>query len=69
MAMTSLKIVAGNLQARIESVAKDAREASAKAQGLGKGVQGTEEVKMAAQIITKACTEANKYLEKAYRGR
>ncbi len=66
---TNLKIIAASLKARVEGLEKDAREATHKTQALGSNIQGAEEVKMASQIITKACNEAAKYLDKAYRGR
>lgn len=65
----SLKIIAANLNAKVEGLQKDAREVTYKVQALGSNVQGVEEVKMATQIITKACQEAAKCLDKAYRGR
>lgn len=63
----SLKLTAGNLQARIEGVAKDAREAKLQATGLGRDYAGVEEVKMAADIITQAAEKASKLLQKAKR--
>lgn len=61
----SLKFTAANLQGRIEGVAKDAREAKLKAQGLGREYAGVEEVKMAADIIIQAADKASKLLQKA----
>lgn len=61
---SSLYITGKNLQARIEGLAKDARDAKAQAQGLGKDYQFTNEVTMASQIIIDAAAKANAYLNK-----
>ena len=61
----SLSMTASSLSARINGVAKDAREALIQAKGLGVNHAGTEEVKMAAQIIIDAVQKADKLLQKA----
>ncbi len=66
---TNLKLIAASLKSRVDGIEKDAREAATKVQALGSNIQSAEEVKMATQILTKACNEAAKYLDKAYRGR
>lgn len=66
---TSLKIVAGNLEARLQGVKKDAQAAQTQAIGLGSGIVGVEEVRLATKIIIDAVDKASKYLLKAERGR
>ncbi|MCM1034948.1 MAG: hypothetical protein NC229_08540 [Bacteroides sp.] len=63
----SLTITAANLLARVEGIAKDAREAKMRATALGVGVTGTEDVKMAADTIITAAEKATRLLKKVRR--
>lgn len=59
----AVKIHMGNLEARIEGLAKDARGYLLKAKGESKDGNGIQEMELAVRIIEEMSKKALKYLE------
>jgi hypothetical protein len=66
MARFNVQTWAENFKGQLRSTEKNANDARGYANGL-RGEKGSEELKMAADIITKAVKEANRLLDKAMR--
>lgn len=59
----AVKIHMGNLEARIEGLAKDARSYLLRAKGESKDGNGIQEMELAVRIIEEMSKKALKYLE------